>query len=80
MPTPPEFKAPFYPDGYYHIVCKSIDGLVLFKEKIDYLVFLQRFQQFTNHLPVVWSYSLRTNYTHHVVKMKSLSIVSENIK
>jgi hypothetical protein len=80
MPTPPEFKAPFVPGCFYHIVCKSIDGILLFKEDIDYPVFLQRFRQFTSLVLDVWSYSLLTNHTHHIVKIKTLATVLENIK
>ena len=80
MPTPPEFKAPFRPECFYHIVCKSIDGIILFKEDNDHEVFLQRFQQFTNPVLDVWSYCLLTNHSHHIVKMKPLPTVLENIK
>jgi len=80
MPTPPEFKAPFHPECFYHIVCKSVDGILLFKEDIDYMVFLQRFRQFTKPVLDVWSYCLLTNHTHFVVKIKSLPTVLENIK
>jgi putative transposase len=80
MPTPLEFKAPFQPEYFYHLVCKSIDGILLFKEHTDYKVFLQRFQQFTNQVLDVWSYFLLTNHTHHIVKIKSLATILENIK
>ena len=80
MPTPPEFKAPFLPECFYHIVCKSIDGILLYKEAIDNHIFLQRFQQFTATVFDVWSYSLLTNHTHHIVKTKPLSTILENIK
>lgn len=80
MPTPLEFKAPFFPECYYHLVCKSIDGLDLFKEEIDYQVFIQRFYQFTADLLDVWSYSLLTNHTHHIIKVKPLHSIIENIK
>jgi len=80
MPTPPEFKAPFLPECFYHIVCKSIDGIPLFREQADYHVFLQRFQQFTAPVFNVWSYCLLTNHTHHVVKIKSSASIVENIK
>ncbi|MFZ1370776.1 MAG: hypothetical protein WAR78_10350 [Ferruginibacter sp.] len=79
MPTPPEYKAPFRPDCFYHIVCKSVDGIFLFKEDIDYQVFLQRFQQFTNSVLNVWSYDLLSNHTHHIVKIKTMPAVLENI-
>jgi len=80
MPTPPEFKAPFLPESFYHIVCKSIDGILLFKEATDNHVFLKRFQQFTCPVFDVWSYCLLNNHTHHIVKTKSLTDGLENIK
>ncbi len=80
MPTPPEFKAPFQPQCFYHLVCKSIDGILLFKEDIDYTVFLQRFHQFTNQVLDVWSYCLLTNHTHHIVRIKPLATVLEKLK
>jgi putative transposase len=80
MPTPPEFKAPFRPECFFHIVFKSIDGVLLFREDKDYHVFLQRFQQFTNSVLDVWSYSLLSNHTHHIIKIKPLTAVLENIK
>lgn len=80
MPTPLEFKAPFLHECFYHIVCKSIDGILLFREDIDYRVFLQRFQQFTASLFDVWSYCLLTNHTHQIVKIKPSATILENIK
>jgi hypothetical protein len=79
VPTPLEFKAPFQPECFYHIVCKSIDGIHLFKEHEDHIVFLKRFQQFTDQLLEVWSYCLLTNHTHHIIKVKSLAAVLEKI-
>src|SRR5436190_2903156 len=80
MPTPLEFKAPFLPGCFYHIVCKSIDGILLFKEEIDYRIFNERFQLFTNSILDVWSYCLLRNHTHYIVKIKPLATVLENIK
>ncbi len=80
MPTPIEFKAPFLPECFYHIVCKSIDGVILFKDAIDNHVFLKRFHQFTAPVFDVWSYSLLTNHTHHIVKVKPSKIILENIE
>jgi REP element-mobilizing transposase RayT len=80
MPTPKEFKAPFLPECFYHIVCKSVDGINLFRDDADYHVFLQRFQQFTALIFDVWSYCLLTNHTHHIIKIKSSAGILENIK
>jgi hypothetical protein len=43
MPVSENLKAPFYPGQNYHIILKSIDGLLLFREDMDYAVFLTRF-------------------------------------
>ena len=44
IPTLEKLKANFYPNAYYHIVCKSTDGLLLFHDNIDYQVFIERFK------------------------------------
>jgi len=75
MPTPEELKAPFHPDSFYHVVCKSIDGLLLFYDAKDYEVFFHRFKKFTGDFLYVWSYCLLNNHTHHVVKIKSADMI-----
>ena len=52
MPTPQRLKAIFYPEEYYHIVCKSIDGLLLFDEGQDYEVYNERFKKFTSVMSI----------------------------
>lgn len=79
MPTPMHLKASFYPECYYHIVCKSIDGLLLFTDEIDFRVFKERFHFYTSGFIDVYSYSLLNNHTHHVVKVKSLKAVEQHI-
>jgi putative transposase len=80
MPTPIKYKAPFKSDCFYHLVCKSIDGLLLFKDHRDFEVFLHRFHGFTHHIMDVWCYSMLSNHTHQVIKIKPLDHVIENIK
>jgi putative transposase len=70
MPTPKTLKAAFYPGAYYHVVCKSIDGLLLFHDNVDYHVFNERFKKFTSDFIDVWSFCLIPNHTHHVVLIK----------
>ena len=79
MPTPEKFKAPFSPEAHYHIVCKCIDGLKLFNDERDYLVFKERFKQFTFIFFEVWSYSLLQNHTHHIIKTKSAENIIKSI-
>ena len=75
MPTPIKFKAAFFADAFYHIVCKSIDGILLFKQPQDYTVFKERFKKFNFAFFDVWSYSLLSNHTHHIVKIKSIKAI-----
>jgi len=76
MPTPQKLKAIFYPEEYYHIVCKSIDGLLLFDDGQDYEVYNERFKKFTGDFFDVWCFCLIPNHSHHIIKIKSVSSVS----
>jgi hypothetical protein len=71
MPTPSKFKATFRADSFYHILCKSIDGILLFRDSIDYQVFMVRFMQFNAPFLKIWSYSLLSNHSHHIVKVSA---------
>ena len=79
MPTPEQYKAPFCPEAYYHIVCKCIDGLKLFNDETDYQVFKERFKQFTSVFFEVWSYNLLSNHTHHIIKTKSVALINQHL-
>jgi len=75
MPTPNSLKAIFSPENFYHIVCKSTDGLLLFHDNTDCQVFKQRLKKFTGDILDVWSFCLIPNHTHHIVKTKSIEAV-----
>jgi hypothetical protein len=79
MPTPLVLKASFIEKGNFHFVCKSIDGLLLFPEMEDYIVFTDRFKKFTNEFIEIWSYCLLPNHTHHIVKIKPVSLIKNTI-
>jgi len=76
MPTPQHLKAPFYTGNFYHLVCKSIDGLLLFREEADYNIFLHRFKKFMGDFLDVWAYCQLSNHTHQIVKVKSVDEVA----
>lgn len=80
MPTPIEFKAPFHPEAFYHIVCKSIDGIKLFQEHSNYFVFQERFKDFTGLCFDVWSYCLLSNHTHHIIQVKEKNDIIKSIE
>ena len=79
MPTLEKYKAPFFPEAYYHIVCKSIDGIKLFADEKDFRVFKERFKQFTSLCLDLWSYNLIPNHTHHIIKVKPAKSIHQNI-
>ena len=79
MPTPLSLKATFYPGAYYHVVCKSIDGLYLFYNAIDYEIFNQRFIKFTGNFIDVWSFCLLPNHSNHIIKLKSIESITDFI-
>jgi hypothetical protein len=79
MPTPAVLKASFIANNYYHFVCKSIDGILLFPAIEDYKVFKDRFKKFTDEFLQPWCYCLLPNHAHHIVKIKSPSIIKNSI-
>jgi putative transposase len=79
MPTPEELKAPFAANCFYHIVCKSIDGLPLFDEPKDYWIFLERFKKFNDGFLDVWAYCLLFNHAHFIVKVKHTDAIRSYI-
>jgi len=80
MPTPESLKAHFYPEAFYHIVCKSIDALFLFHDNKDYQVFTERFKKFTGDFIDIWSFCLIPNHTHYIVKVKSIEAIIQFIE
>ncbi len=80
MPVSPLLKAPFYSSQFYHIICKSIDDVLLFRQEKDFPVFHQKFQQFTESYLDIWSYSLLINHSHYVVKVKAIENILDTLK
>ncbi len=79
MPVSESLKSPFIPNNYYHLVFKSIDGILLFRNKTDYPVFLERFQRFNNLAFDIWAYCQLSNHVHFIIKSKLLEKVTASI-
>lgn len=79
MPTPTLLKAPFIPENFFHLISKSIDGLLLFNDPKDYALYAKTFHKYTNDFLDTWSYSLLGNHSHHVVKMKAAEEIISNL-
>ena len=75
MPVSEVLKAPFIPEQYYHVVFKSIDGVLLFRDENDYAVFLERLAQFTGFVFDTWAYCQLSNHAHFIMKIKSLESI-----
>jgi putative transposase len=79
MPVSELLKSPFVPNNYYHLVFKSIDGILLFQQAADYRIFLERFKQFTNVVFDNWAYCLLSNHAHFIIKTKPVETIIKNI-
>ena len=80
MPTPETLKAHFSPVEYYHVVCKSIDGLLLFQDNQDFKIYKERFKKFTGDFLDVWSFCFLNNHTHHIIKTKTSAAIYKFIE
>jgi REP element-mobilizing transposase RayT len=80
MPVSALLKSPFFPDNHYHLVFKSIDGILLFRQNSDYTIFLERFQQFTSLALDTWAYCLLSNHAHFIIKIKSIKTITKAIE
>jgi putative transposase len=79
MPVSESLKSPFLPDNHYHLVFKSIDGILLFRQGSDCGIFLERFQHFTNFAIDTWAYCLLGNHAHFIVKIKPIDAIVKAI-
>ncbi len=79
MPVSELLKAPFEPCNYYHIVFKSIDGLLLFQEETDYYIFLKRLKEFTGFLFDTWAYCQLQNHVHLIVKARPAGLIFDDV-
>jgi REP element-mobilizing transposase RayT len=75
MPVSELLKSPFFPDNHYHLVFKSIDGILLFRQSSDYDIFLERFQRFISFAVDTWAYCLLSNHAHFIIKIKSIDAI-----
>lgn len=77
MPLSAEFKAPFQHHQFYHIVFKSVDGILLFRNSTDKIIFLQRIQKFACGFVNLLAYNLLDNHAHLIAEVKDKSEIIE---
>ena len=70
MPISENLLAHFTPEGYFHIICKCIDGKTLFKTDENRSYFLKRYHDFLFDFADTYAYCLLDNHVHWFVKIK----------
>jgi hypothetical protein len=80
MPTPAKFKAPFRAQSFYHIVIKSIDGLLLFQHPGQKELFVERYNRFMAGVFDTCAYILLTNHAHFIVQVHPQEAVQNYIR
>lgn len=63
----------FYPNHYYHIYNRSVDGTRLFSNWGNYGFFLSKWDKYLLGFLDVYAYTLVPNHFHFLVKVKSTS-------
>ena len=61
---------PLEHDRYYHIYNRGINSGELFREKDDYIAFLDRFQKYISPIAEIFVWCLMNNHFHFLVKIK----------
>jgi REP-associated tyrosine transposase len=79
MPTPAQYKSPFSPECYYHVVFRSVDGVMLFHTDENRIYFLQKFSFYFKPVSTCLAYCLLENHVHFIIRVRSLSSLKENI-
>ena len=79
MSSSREFKTPFYCNQYYHLVFKSIDGLLLFNNDDNRTFFLQRFSFFLDFFFDCYAWCQLDNHVHFIVNVKTKDLLKQAV-
>lgn len=71
MPTPLHLVEQIQPETFYHIICKSVGGQLLFKNDGNKLFFLKKYAQYLSSFVDTISYNLLDNHVHWIIRPKS---------
>lgn len=76
MPVPETLVAQFEEDAFYHVLCKSIGGQLLFLHNEDRAFFQFRYNELLNTFVDVYAYNLLNNHVHLLIKTRSAASVA----
>jgi putative transposase len=79
VPIPEKYKAPFCAGNYYHLLFRSIDGLSLFQDRKDYLLFLRQYAKYFQPVVHTLAYNLLENHSHLVVQVKDRKSLHQDL-
>jgi putative transposase len=79
MPIPAGYKSPFFCNENYHLLFKSLDGLLLFRNDLNRKFFLERFSFFLRPVLISKAYCQLDNHVHFVVQVKDLKLLYQSI-
>ena len=61
----PRKKRDWYPGATYHVMCRGIRRMAIFREEEDYEMFLLKVKQTMERIPfILHSYCMMTNHIH----------------
>ncbi|MCG2769658.1 MAG: hypothetical protein L6435_14965 [Anaerolineae bacterium] len=66
MPSPPPLQMGYY----YHIFNRGNNGEDIFREKRNYLFFMQRYAQYIEPIAYTYAYCLLRNHFHFLVRTR----------
>ena len=71
MAIPSYLTASFQHESLYHVICKSLPKLQLFKREENKKFFLARYQYFLSSYVSTYAYCLLENHVHFLISIKS---------
>lgn len=75
-----EYHAPFENYHFYHIYNHVVGDENLFKEKRNYLFFLNKWVKYLDKYVETWSYCLMPNHIHFLLRVRSQEFYTEDIE
>lgn len=69
-----------YPNKVYHIICRGINGIDIFRHPKDYERFLTKFKEYVEPIAFTYTYCLMPNHAHFLIKIKPFHQLPEKIK
>jgi putative transposase len=79
MSVPARFTAPFLPDNYYHIICKSLTNQKLFVSDENKRYFLKRYKYYLWPFTSTLAFCLLNNHVHFVLQVSPIQQILNTI-